>query len=78
VRADHAAEVVGIEVYTAAAGQPVTMSLVKSVIAELTSHQPGCDCGRCTGARQTNPARVYVVASAWQSSVAATRRRALR
>ena len=67
MRADHAAEVVGIAVYTAAAGEPITMALVKTVIAELASS--GDDDTR-EAACQAKPARVFHTVALWQSNIA--------
>jgi uncharacterized protein (DUF169 family) len=51
--------------------QPVTMQLVKSVMAELAGHHAGC-CQACEAVRQARAEKVFFVASAWFSSIAAT------
>jgi hypothetical protein len=55
--------------------QPATMHLVGAVIAELASHPPVLRGPTVMG--QTKKRR-YVPASAWQSSIAASRHRARR
>jgi hypothetical protein len=43
-----AAELVAIDVFASAqaAGEPVTMTLMKRTVAELLAHEPRCECGR--------------------------------
>jgi hypothetical protein len=79
MRVDEAVDIVAIEVFETArrTGQPVTMTLTREVFAELASHPLGC-CAACTAAGQAKPARVYCIAAAWESSIAASRRRAHR
>jgi hypothetical protein len=59
-------------------GEPVTMALVKRRVAELLAHPPTCECGRCEAASTARERHIWQVASAWQRSTAATRRRARR
>ena len=44
-----AAEIVALDVFEAAqaAGEPVTVALVKQRVDELLAHPPACRCGRC-------------------------------
>jgi hypothetical protein len=75
-----AAELVAIDVFETAqaAGEPVTMELVKQAMAELLGHAPGCSCGRCEAATTAREGHIWQVAIAWERSTATTRRRALR
>jgi hypothetical protein len=75
-----AAELVAIDVFSAAqaAGEPVTMALVKRHVTELLAHPPECHCGRCEAAATARVGHIWRVASAWERSTATTRRRALR
>jgi hypothetical protein len=80
VRMSDAAELVAIDVFQAAqaAGQPVTMALVKRHVAELLSHPPECGCRGCEAAATAREGHIWQVAMAWQRSTAATRRRSAR
>jgi hypothetical protein len=75
-----AAELIAIDVFNAAqaAGEPVTMALVKQTMAELLAHPPECACGHCEAAATAREGHIWQVASAWERSTAATRRRAAR
>jgi hypothetical protein len=61
-----------------ATGEPITLGMVERRFAELCSHEPGCACGLCAAAATVRPLGVYRIASVWQGSIAATRRRAVR
>jgi hypothetical protein len=52
MRMSDPAELVTIDVFEAAraAGEPITMALVKRRVAELLAHPPECSCGRCEAA----------------------------
>lgn len=52
MRQTDAAELIAIEVFNTAqaAGEPVTMVLVKRHVTELLAHPPECECGRCEAA----------------------------
>jgi hypothetical protein len=81
VRQTDAAEFVAIDVFNTAqaAGEPVTMALVKRLhVTELLAHPPECECGRCEAAATAREGHIWRVASAWQRSTTATRRRAAR
>ena len=61
-----------------AAGQVITMEMVKQRLAELRAHPPDCRCGHCAPARVAKPADVYRIASTWQRQCNATRARGRR
>jgi hypothetical protein len=75
-----AADIVAIDVFESAraAGEPITVALVKRRVAELLAHAPECACGRCEAAATARIGHIWQVASAWERSMAATRRRAWR
>jgi hypothetical protein len=75
-----AAEIVALDVFEAAraAGQPITVALVKQRVAELLAHTPECQCSHCEAAATAKIVHIWRVASAWERSTAATRRRAAR
>jgi hypothetical protein len=79
MNSDEATDVVALAVFRAAqaTGQPVTLTLTLSVIAELETHRDGC-CAACSVIEQVKAERVSAVARTWQLSVQATRRRAYR
>jgi hypothetical protein len=67
VRVDEAVDVAALEVFKVAQrGQPITIGLVRQVLAELASEAA------------VKPERVFRVASGWVSDIEATRRAALR
>lgn len=71
MRVDEANDVAAIAVFTAARehNQTLTMDLVRSVLAAMTDREAA------TKARAT---AVYFTVRAWQSSLEASRRKALR
>jgi hypothetical protein len=80
VRQTDAAELLAVEVFSQAkaAGEPISMELVKRTIADLLAHAAECTCGRCEAAATARAGHVWRVASAWERSTATTRRRAAR
>ena len=56
----------------------ITFGDVERHLAQLASHPPDCDCGRCGLAPRVTAQRVYAIASGWQRQVRAARVRALR
>jgi hypothetical protein len=62
MRQDHAAEIVALDVFDAAhaAGEPVTMGLVRRIVAELLTHRPECACDAAKPPRQLGRARFGV------------------
>jgi hypothetical protein len=75
-----AAELVAIDVFKAAqaAGEPITMALVKRHVTELLAHPPECECGRCEAAATARVGHVYAVAIGFQNAIAKNRRLARR
>jgi hypothetical protein len=71
-------DLLAIDVFRCAeeTGQPATLGLVESRLAELAAHEPACKCGLCAPASIVKP--LYWIASRWQNSITATRRRGAR
>jgi hypothetical protein len=71
VNRDEANDAAALAVFTAARdrGQPVTMALVRDVLDRMADREV---------AGKARPAEVFFTVRAWQSSIAATRRRAGR
>jgi hypothetical protein len=80
VRASVAEDTLAISLFSHAeeTGQPITLGLAEKWLSGLLSHDAGCGCGLCEPARRAGPFGVYRVASAWERSMAATKRRARR
>ena len=74
-----ASEIVALDVFTRADGQPITEKTVRDRIAELLEHPAGCRrCnGRCRMASRARPAQVLWLAREWQR-VAARGAQAIR
>ena len=74
------AEVLAGDVFSRAdaAGNLITMELVRHRLAELADHLPTCRCGLCDAARVIRPQGVYAVARGWQRDINATTVRARR
>jgi hypothetical protein len=69
----YTAERPGLTVFMHSAAQPVTMPLVKRVLAELASHPSGCGCG-CFWVHKADPVKVFRDAQYWQRSAERMRR----
>lgn len=67
MRKTDADELVAIDVFNNAqtADEPVTMDLVKRVLAELSAHPPECACRHCEAAAIARTANVWRIAAAW-------------
>ena len=63
-----ASEVIALDVYQHADGQPITEATVRDRIAEQSAHPAGCRrCnGRCRMAGRARPAQVLWLARQWQ------------
>ena len=75
-----AAELVAIDVYKRAekTGERITLAMVKRRVAELLGHAPACRCGLLceAGAKaKASVGHVWRIASVWQGTIGATRRR---
>jgi hypothetical protein len=71
-------ELIAADVYTHAADEPITMTLVRARLDELATHPGHCCCGLCHAARTVTAAAVYRTANTWAWQVRMTRARALR
>ncbi len=80
VRVIECAELLAADLFTAAeqTHARITFGDVERHLAQLASHPPDCDCGRCGLAPRVTAQRVYAIASGWQRQVRAARVRALR
>jgi hypothetical protein len=81
VRAADAVEAIAVEVFRQCecSGQPVTMSVINRALNQLRAHRPACRCGLCgETVAKARPDRVFVTASIWQRSTAASRARMTR
>ena len=80
MRVSEASELITADVFTVAeqTRQRITFGDAERHLAQLASHPPDCDCGRCGLAPRVTAQRVYAIASGWQRRVRATRVRALR
>ena len=47
VRAVEATEIVVLDVFNRADGQPISMSVVQQRLEQLRAHRPSCRCGLC-------------------------------
>jgi hypothetical protein len=74
MRMADADDLIAVDVFNAAqaTGEPVTMVLVRRVVAGLLAHPPDCGCGRCEAAAIARVADVCNIASGWQRAIAAT------
>ena len=79
VRVVEAVELLACHVFNLAEAdqQRVSMEMVRTRLARLAEHPPGC-CPLCAAAAKVAPADVYRIAKAWQWQTTATRLRALR
>jgi hypothetical protein len=69
----YTAERLGLTVFMHFAAQPVTMPLVKRVLAELASHPKRLRCG-CSWVHKADPVKVFRDAQYWQRSAERMRR----
>ena len=58
VRALEAAEIVALDVFNRADGQPISMSVVQQRLEQLRAHRPSCRCGLCGLAVRVRASRV--------------------
>jgi hypothetical protein len=58
-------DLIGLAAYRAAGGQPIIMALVHQVLAELSAHVDGCDCG-CAYSDRCDPVQIWRTAGYWQ------------
>lgn len=74
MRKAEAADIVALEVYRSARNhdQPLSIGLVRSILSDLLSHHPECDCGLCSAALKVREVDVYCVAEQWVSVAAGT------
>jgi hypothetical protein len=65
-----AVEIVALDIFNRAGGEPVDMTMVRKRIEQLRAHRPACHCGLCDAAQRVRPDRVWRQASAWQRAAA--------
>ncbi len=80
MRMADADDLVAVDVFNAAqvTGEPVTWELVRRVVDDLLTHPPDCECGHCEAAAVARVGDVWHIASGWQKTVSAIRRRPAR
>ena len=66
VRALEAAEIVVLDVFNRADGQPISMSVVQQRLEQLRAHRPSCRCGLCGLAVRVRASRVFPLVQAGQ------------
>ena len=56
-----------LEALSRSAGEPVSPELLKSLFAELLSHDDNCGCGKCSGVRRARIDSVLRSCDYWAS-----------